>query len=104
MLNFSKSFGPEGSPVEGQSLQQKDKQKRKRKGEKKKLRKRKARFLRMPEQNCRKNTVLGNLVPRAHVTLPLPAERENKPRLLNPGKDIALSLFIFTKTVHFLAR
>ena len=42
MLNFSKSFGPEGSPVEGQSLQQKDKQKRKRKGKKKKNKKTKS--------------------------------------------------------------
>ena len=39
---FSERFGLEASPVDGQSLQQKDKQKRKRKGEKKILSKRKA--------------------------------------------------------------
>jgi len=36
---FSEIFKLEASPVEGQSLQQKDKKRRKRKGEKKKLKK-----------------------------------------------------------------
>ena len=39
---FSEFFELEPSPVEGQSLQQKDKKWRKRNGEKKKLKKRKA--------------------------------------------------------------
>jgi len=39
---FSECFKLEASPVEGQSLQQKEKKRRKRKGKKKKLKNRKA--------------------------------------------------------------
>ena len=48
--SFLEVFEPQASPVEGQSLQQKEKKRRKRKGEK--IEKRKFLFLRMTEPKC----------------------------------------------------
>ena len=61
---FSYFFKLEASPVEGQSLSQKaDKERRPRKREKKKprkvLRRRLVRFLRTPEQKCRRAPCQG---------------------------------------------